>query len=263
METGGGKETILFIHGLANYAPVWKHQMRELSGDFRSIAIDLPGNGFSSKGDYPYTPFFYAECVKRFVDAHGIERPVLAGHSMGGQIALMLSLRYPHLFDRLILIAPAGIENFTPTDRMIMQNLLQFGDYMYADESHLESTILDGFSETGAESKTLIHELKQLMKHTSANQWKKMCLDSIRGMIQEPMNRFLPHIQSKVLLLFGENDRLIPNRLLHPQDTTRSIAFQGAALIPNCEMHLIPHAGHFVQIEQHEQVNRYIRLWLS
>ncbi len=111
-DEGSGKETLLFIHGLANYIPVWKHQIKELSRHHRCIALDLPGNGLSSGGNYPYTLFFYAECVKLFADKLGLENIVLAGHSMGGQISVVLGLRYPELINKIILIAPAGIEYF-------------------------------------------------------------------------------------------------------------------------------------------------------
>ncbi|HQV01452.1 MAG TPA: alpha/beta hydrolase, partial [Bacteroidia bacterium] len=52
-ETGKGK-TLLFIHGLANFAQVWQLQQNKLSS-FRCIAIDLPGCGHSSKGYLPYS----------------------------------------------------------------------------------------------------------------------------------------------------------------------------------------------------------------
>src|SRR5688572_30556556 len=104
MDEGKGDSTILFIHGLANYAPVWQYQLAELSKTNRCIAIDLPGNGFSSRGEYPYTMFFYAECVVRFIEKMELKQVVLTGHSMGGQIALIIALRYPHLLDRLVLV---------------------------------------------------------------------------------------------------------------------------------------------------------------
>lgn len=262
MDVGEHKPVLLFVHGLANYAPVWRFQLEELSKHYRCIAIDLPGNGFSSSGKYPYTTFFYAECVRLFTEAMHLQNVILVGHSMGGQIGLMLALRYPHLFEHLILLAPAGIENFTPTEQMMMQNLLSFGDFMYADESHLESTIRDSFEHHGGDSRILIDELKALLKNRSMQEWKTMCLASIRGMLSDSMNRFLPQIEAKTLLLFGEKDRMIPNRMLHPQDSPKKIAQQGAGLIPACEMHVIPNAGHFVQIEKHVEVNELIRKWI-
>src|SRR5205085_2786592 len=67
-EEGKGAHTLLFVHGLGNYIPVWENCIRELSNDFRCIAVDLPGNGLSSRGDYPYSMFFYAESIARFCE---------------------------------------------------------------------------------------------------------------------------------------------------------------------------------------------------
>lgn len=263
MDTGIGPETIVFIHGLANYAPVWKYQMQSLSEHYRCIAIDLPGNGQSSRGKYPYTPAFYAECVYRFCNELGIVNPVLAGHSMGGQVALIESIRYPEYFKRLILIAPAGIEYYSPHDKFIMQQLLSLGDFFYADEFHLETAIRESFEQPGEEAETIIDELKQQLRKHSISNWRDMALSSIHGMLNDPVNQFLPQVNASCLLLFGENDRLIPNRLLHPMDSPEKIAIQGAALIPQCEMRLIPKAGHFVQIEQRDLVNQILLHWLT
>jgi pimeloyl-ACP methyl ester carboxylesterase len=133
MDEGKGDDTLVFLHGLANYAPVWKHQVAGLSKHHRCIAIDLPGNGLSSRGDYPYSMFFYAECVVRFLEKMDLKKVVLCGHSMGGQIALIVALRYPHLLERLVLIAPAGLEYFHPHEVMLMQSALNMGGLFYSD----------------------------------------------------------------------------------------------------------------------------------
>lgn len=263
MDEGKGKSTLIFIHGLANYAPVWKHQMEGLKKDYRCVALDLPGNGISSRDDYPYSMFFYAECIKQFVDGLKIENPVLVGHSMGGQISIMLSLRYPAVFQKMILIASAGIEYFSATDKMIMQNLMNLGDFFYADEFHLEGAIRDSFEKPGDESNTIIKELKMIMRKYSSKQWRDMSTASVHAMLNEQVNSFLPQVTSETLILFGEKDRFIPNRLLHSMDSPEKIAQQGAALIPNSEMHLIKHAGHFVHIEKHDEVNQHIKSWLG
>ncbi|MEL7003593.1 MAG: alpha/beta fold hydrolase, partial [Bacteroidota bacterium] len=52
MDVGSGTETILFIHGLGSYAPAWKKNIEGLSKQYRCIAVDLPGYGKSSKGNY-------------------------------------------------------------------------------------------------------------------------------------------------------------------------------------------------------------------
>ena len=58
IDEGKGDKTIVFIHGLATYALSWKKNIDSLKKRFRCIAIDLPGNGLSGKGDYSYSISF-------------------------------------------------------------------------------------------------------------------------------------------------------------------------------------------------------------
>ena len=128
-----GKETILFIHGLASYTGVWRENIPELSKNFRCIALDLPGNGHSSKGDFPFSMFFYAESVVKFLTHLGLTEVNICGHSMGGQIAQIIALRYPSLVKRLILAAPAGFEFYNNHDKIIVKNMMRLGNFIYSE----------------------------------------------------------------------------------------------------------------------------------
>jgi len=110
----GNRATLVLIHGLGSYMPVWTHNLDELAADSRVIAIDLPGYGKSSKANYEYSMAFYARVVDRLIDALHLQHVVLVGHSMGGQIAMTHALRYPGRAEGLVLIAPAGFETFGP-----------------------------------------------------------------------------------------------------------------------------------------------------
>lgn len=263
MDEGKGPQTVLFIHGLANYAPVWKYQIEELSKTNRCIAIDLPGNGYSSRGDYPYTVFFYAECVVRFIEKMELKNVVLTGHSMGGQIALIIALRYPHLIDKLVLVASAGLEHFASHEVMMINGMLSMGNMFAADEFHLESTIRQSFFNIKNESETIIDELKTIMNSHSMKQWKDMSMASIKGMLNEQVQQYLPNITTPTFILFGEKDALIPNTLVHFGETPLSIAKKAVALIPNASYQMIPQAGHFVQLEKAGEVNAAIKAFMN
>jgi len=263
MDEGKGKQTLLFLHGLANYAPVWKYQLAGLSKTQRCIAIDLPGNGFSSRGEYPYSMFFYAECVVRFIEKMELKSVVLCGHSMGGQIALIIALRYPHLLDKLVLVAPAGIEYFQPHEVLLMQSAMSMSNLFYSDEHHLESAIQQSFFNTSNESGTIIDELKTIMHQYSLQQWRDMCIKSINGMLNEQVQQYLHNIDIPVLVIFGEQDRLIPNTLVHFGETPASVAKKGTALLSNASYKMVALAGHFVQVERAGEVNALIGAFLE
>jgi pimeloyl-ACP methyl ester carboxylesterase len=262
MDEGKGPQTLLFIHGLANYAPVWKYQLAELRQSHRCIALDLPGNGYSSRGDYPYSMFFYAECVVRFIEKLNLNNIVLVGHSMGGQIALIIALRYPHLLDKLVLVAPAGLEYFAPHEVLMMNGMLNMGNLFYSDEFHLESAIRQSFFASQNESASIIDELKTLMHAHSSKQWRDMSLASIKGMLNEQVHSFLPNVTTPTLIVFGEKDALVPNTLIHLGETPTGIAKKAAALMPNASYNILAQGGHFVQIEKAAEVNKYIQSFI-
>lgn len=262
MDEGKGSQTLLFIHGLANYAPVWKYQIAELSKFNRCIALDLPGNGYSSRGNYPYSMFFYAECVVRFIEKMNLSNIVLVGHSMGGQIALIIALRYPHLLDKLVLVAPAGLEYFTPHEVLMMNGMLNVGNLFYSDEFHLESAIRQSFFASKNESTLIIEELKTLMQAHSSKQWRDMSLASIKGMLNEQVHSYLSTVGTPTLIVFGEKDALIPNALIHLGETPIGIAKKAAALIPNSIYRMVAQGGHFVQIEKASEVNNLLKVFI-
>ncbi len=258
-ETGTGPQTLLFIHGLANFKGVWKSNISELSKTYHCIAIDLPGNGHSSSDDYNYSMFFYAECVKQFIDKMNFSNVILVGHSMGGQIALVLTLRYPHLIEKLVLVAASGLEYFSDLDRMMINQSMQMTQMFYSNEQSLESAIHSSFYNFDKLSvNSLIKDAKEFIPIHSSNNWKKMVKDSISAMLNEQVQQFLPTIKLPTLIIFGDNDAMIPNKLLHSSETVQSIAKKANELIENSQVLIIKKAGHFVQIEKSKEVNAAI-----
>jgi len=262
-DEGKGEQTFLFIHGLANYFPSWKHQIVSLKDQYRCVAIDLPGNGLSSSGDFPFSIFFYAECVAKFIEKLELKNVVLCGHSMGGQIAIVIALRYPHLLEKLILISPAGFEYYNSNEVFMLQQGLAIGDFFYSDAMHVETAIRQSFFKQNVEESQLIADLKKIMDKHSKKNWKEMVTGSIKGMLNEQVSSFIRNITCPTLIIFGDKDQLIPNRMLHYGDTPESIAKYGASMIENAKLKLINNAGHFVHIEKSEEVNCEIREFMS
>ena len=260
-DTGKG-EPLVFIHGLASYGSIWRKNISSLSRDFRCISIDLPGNGKSSKGDFPFSMFFYAETVMQFIQKLGLSEVYLCGHSMGGQIAQIMALRYPLVVKKLILTAPAGFEFFNAHDKLMFNHMMMLGNFIYADEFHLASTIREGFSVVPPEAEEMIEELKQQLFSGKLSYYRNMITGSINGMMNEQVHEFLPQISCPVLVLFGEKDKLIPNKLIH-HTTTAAVAKQGAAKLKNAQLHLLSHTGHFLQWEKAAEFNKLVKSFLQ
>jgi pimeloyl-ACP methyl ester carboxylesterase len=263
-DEGEGETTLLFIHGLANYIPVFQYNIPALSKKYRCLAIDLPGNGLSSRNNYPFTMSFYAESVARFILQKGLENVVLVGHSMGGHVSMMLSLRYPELVKSLVLFAPSGLEVFTDLEKSWFKGVLTLGSFVYSDAMSLETVIKQSYyhkQKPGAND--IIADLRQLMNGETGKHWRHMVKTNIESMLDEPVFPFLGLIDVPVLLLMGEQDLLIPNRLIHLTDTPAKVGERAAAVFKKCELVVYPQCGHFVQIEEAQKANLQIQDFLA
>jgi pimeloyl-ACP methyl ester carboxylesterase len=65
------------------------------------------------------------------------------------------------------------------------------------------------------------------------------------------------------LIVLGEYDAMIPNKLLHPSETVHSIAKKASAKIKNSQVVIIKEAGHFIQIEKSTEINELIVSFLK
>lgn len=110
-ESIGRGQPIILLHGWINSWNVWRDQMIALSntGRYRVYALDFWGFGESAKGSrIPITSFeigSYVEMVNEFMDSLGILAAPVFGHSMGGTVALQLSLDHA---DRVTKVAVVG-----------------------------------------------------------------------------------------------------------------------------------------------------------
>ncbi|HEY0641336.1 MAG TPA: alpha/beta fold hydrolase [Pseudonocardiaceae bacterium] len=92
-ERRGSGEPLVLVHGLGSRRQVWRPVLDRLAGHHDVIALDLPGFGASPPGDCPATLAGLTDAVAALADELGLERPHVAGNSLGGGIALELGRR--------------------------------------------------------------------------------------------------------------------------------------------------------------------------
>lgn len=104
---------ILFLHGFMGSSADWKEVLESLAPRFYCTAVDLPGHGASR--NLPPDDYTVEGTARKVFDTLrelGIKRPKLVGYSMGGRLALYLTLRYPTHFSGLFLeSASPGLES--------------------------------------------------------------------------------------------------------------------------------------------------------
>ena len=104
-----GEPPLLFLHGACGNAldqlGAFGHRLPPTR---RAIFVDRPGHGYSDRGPHASTPSGQADALVTALDALGIERAVVVGHSFGGAVALGMAIEHPERVAGLVLLAPAS-----------------------------------------------------------------------------------------------------------------------------------------------------------
>ena len=111
---GAVRGTLFFLHGVASNASRWEEfvETTPLGADWRLLRYDLRGHGASVTAEPPVIER-HVEDVLAVMDAAGVERCVLVGHSLGGHIAMYALAQHPERFEGAILLDPLVTEALT------------------------------------------------------------------------------------------------------------------------------------------------------
>lgn len=248
----GVGNTILMIHGLGGNASHWNKMIEALSIKNRCIAIDLPGYGGSSSIngiDANKTLDFYANTIVQVIKSLQLKKVTVMGHSMGGQLAMILAMQVPNLVSQLVLIAPAGLETFTENEASLLIKYATPALYELQDSATILRNYRANFFKSNNETERLIQERINLKICSNFKNYCAQIAMGVQGMLGHPVIAQLKLIQQKTLIVFGENDALIPNKLLHPTLSVQDIAAIGKQ-IPDVKIVMLPQAGHLLQLDQ-------------
>lgn len=258
VEEGQGTKTLIFIHGLSSNLEAWKKNISGLNDTYRCIALDLPGYGKSSKNKTDYSLLEYAAIIRKFAEEKQLENPVLVGHSMGGQIAVHTVLQNPGYFEKLILVAPAGIETFTEEEARIMKFSYTPEMVKNATDAQIRSNFLVNFHEFPEDAEFMIQDRIAMKSASDFGVYSEIIVNNICAMLEEPVFEDLDKINIPVMIIYGKNDQLIPNKYFHPTQDLEFLVKAAKEKIPNLTVERIGEAGHFVNFEKASEVNEKI-----
>lgn len=106
LRTGGDKPPVVMLHGLMTNGACWTPLARELEKDYDIIMPDARGHGSSDAPDHSYLYEDLAADLLSLIDALGLDKPVLLGHSMGGMTAAIVASWNPKRLKGLVLADP-------------------------------------------------------------------------------------------------------------------------------------------------------------
>ncbi|MBJ7882824.1 alpha/beta hydrolase [Gelidibacter salicanalis] len=263
IKEGSGEKTLLFVHGLSSNADAWSKNIDALKETYTCVALDLPGYGKSSKPDVTYRPTYFAEVVSQFIEKLELQNIVLIGHSMGGQASVKLVIHHPEVIEKLILVAPAGLEQFSEASAKIMESFLTEDAVKNTTDEQIVKNYSLNFYEQPEDVSKMIADRIRIKEASDFDAHCKAIVSSVSGMLHDPITNDLQSVSQPTLVIFGDQDMLIPNRYFNPTLTTKAVGEIALAQIKNARLEFVENAGHFVQFEKPSEVNALIQKFVE
>ncbi len=263
IKEGVGEKTILFVHGLSSNSDAWSKNIETLKEQYTCVALDLPGYGKSAKPEAEYTPTYFAEILHKFIAKLELKNVILVGHSMGGQASIKLATSYEADIQKLILIAPAGLEQFSEAGASMLKSYFTAEMVKNTTDEQIEKNYALNFYQLPEGTSRMIRDRKEIKLATDFDAHCKAIVSSISGMLNDPVYVDLENITRKTLVVFGNKDMLIPNRYLNPTLTIEDVGEIASQKIKNVEVAFVEDAGHFVQFEKPIEVNLLIQQFIE
>ncbi|MCU0544344.1 MAG: 2-succinyl-6-hydroxy-2,4-cyclohexadiene-1-carboxylate synthase [Oscillatoriaceae cyanobacterium Prado104] len=247
-------QNILFLHGfLGNYQD-FNSVISLLSKNYCCLAVDLPGHGKTQvTGDETcYNMSNTARGLIALLDDLEIEKCYLLGYSMGGRLALYLTLHFPERFEKVVLeSASPGLKTEKERSRRLQADL-ELAQKL--ENSNLKEFLLDWYDRPLFESLKNSLEFDRLLESRTANNPKELA-KSLRNMgtgNQPSLWKKLADNQVPLLLLVGECD-----------DKFKKINTEMANLCPSASLNIVPNAGHNIHFENVEYFATIVREFYS
>lgn len=231
VEYGAGDECVVLLHGLSGSSRWWLRNVDELAEAYRVVIPDLVGFGRSARppARLPGIPAA-AKLLTEWIEARGMTRAHLVGHSMGGQVAVHLAVASPERVDRLVLVDAAGIPR-----PLSPRALLSFAAdisplWRWGDPRFLPVIARDALT---AGPRTLMR--------------------SIAHIVRDDVRPLLPSVSAPTLIVWGERDSLIP--LSH--------AWEMREGIPDARLAVLRGACHNPMVDRPADFNRLLLRFLE
>lgn len=250
IDEGDGPETILFLHGMGNSLTAFRLLIPLLKERFRCIAVDLPGFGKSVKSAADGSMIGYAQTISRFMEKLEIGRAVIAGHSMGGLVAMHMARLFPQRVKDLVLMAPAGLENFNADERNWLLSSMNSLNTQMANPQQIWASVQANFYKMPPEAWFLYTDRLAIQTAPEFLNYCEIIPKCTAAMVDENFLPFLHEIKCPVLLVFGENDGLIPNPIIHGSVRLMDVVESVSMKIPDISVKWLPQCGHFIPLER-------------
>jgi pyruvate dehydrogenase E2 component (dihydrolipoamide acetyltransferase) len=220
---------VLFLHGFGGDLNNWMFNQPALSADHRTVALDLPGHGGSSKDVEDGSVASLTRRVVAAMDALELGRTHLVGHSLGGAVAMAIAASQPLCVASLTLICPVGL------GAEISRDYIE-GFLLARRRRELQKTLELLFADKALVTADMAENLLKFKRLDGAEDALRRIADaSFRGFVQrEELRGTLASLQAPLLTVWGREDAIIPPS--HARDIPGRVAVvEGAGHMPHLE----------------------------
>jgi pimeloyl-ACP methyl ester carboxylesterase len=281
IELGEGP-AIVFVHGLSGSWPNWLEQLPVFAGrnggadrngnslrrrvspgfdDHRVIAMDLPGFGHSPMPAETITISLYARILDSLLETLGVSAATVVGNSMGGFVSSELAIAFPQRVERLVLVSAAGISTYRhkrvqriePYLRRVAPMVAAYTGWTAArSDSMARRAVLRNLS-LGFVTRHPSRLPAPLAAEQIRGAGKPGFMQALRANIDYPIRERLPEIACPTLIVWGEEDKVIP--------VADASVFE--ELIPSSRKVIFEDTGHMAMLERPEAFNRLLAEFMA
>lgn len=254
----GEGEPVLFVHGISGSWQNWLENLPHVARKRRAIALDLPGFGASPMPSWTIDMPAYGRLVHDFCEKVGIEGGTIVGNSLGGFIAAEAVTAGPARFERLALIAAAGIINtWRPEERAVATAWAwntfgrRFGDRGRWIVTHprARQIVFGPFMRypNRLRADLLFEQIASGLERADGFG------EALHTAIGHDIRERLGSIELPTLVLSGQSDRVIP----------MAAALSYHRRIPHSRLEIFERTGHVPQLERPLRFNRVLDEFLG
>ncbi|MBE9217186.1 alpha/beta hydrolase [Plectonema cf. radiosum LEGE 06105] len=263
--TQGSGPLMLMLHGFPEFWYSWRHQIPEFASNFKVVAPDLRGYNDSEKpaSQSAYVMNELVRDVEGIIRGLGYEKCVLVAHDWGGAIAWNFAYDNPEMVERLIIMNCPHLAKFSEGLRTPQQLLRSWYMFFFQlpliPELFLQAQdyqfIENAFKGMAINKSVFSKEDIDAYKDAAA---KRGALTSMinyyRNILSSPMfNRNWSILEVPTLMIWGEEDTALGKELTYGTE----------AYVKDFQIKYIPNCSHWIQQEQPQLVNQYMRDFLS
>ena len=253
-EYEGEGRSLVLLHGVASNCLIWGPVAPLLAGRHRVLAVDQRGHGGSDKPDSGYDFATVVADLHAFLDACDLERPVLVGHSWGGNVALQYAATHPDRVAGLVLVdggfmeisarpgatweraeremAPPELTHLTPAQLIEGAKRWQLGE-IWSDD--VEAALMGNFAVTDEGT---------IRPHLS----RENHMQVVRALWEQKPSQLCPDVRCPALFIAAERES--EGRAKEWQEMKRDAIARAQTLLADCQVRWFADTVHDIPLHR-------------